>query len=99
MFLNPTPMKKIVLTYIIILAISVLHAQSNGNSDMDVTAVDIDLPGNIIIKQSTGTQMWSVKANNHNYRKANYHSNRKTNYYYYPKTNREAYHYNKRKTN
>ncbi|MCR4681455.1 MAG: DUF2807 domain-containing protein [Bacteroidales bacterium] len=60
-------MKKIVLTCIIILAISVLHAQSNGNSDMDVTAVDIDLPGNIIIKQSTGTQMWSVKANNHNY--------------------------------
>ena len=61
-------MKKIVLTCIIILAISVLHAQSNGNSDMDVTAVDIDLPGNIIIKQSTGTQMWSVKASNHNYK-------------------------------
>lgn len=60
-------MKKIVLTCIIILAISVLHAQSNGNSDMDVTAVDINLPGNIIIKQSSRTQMWSVKANNHNY--------------------------------
>ena len=60
-------MKKIVLTCIIILSISVLHAQSNGNSDMDVTAVDIDLPGNIIIKQSTGTQMWSVKASNNNY--------------------------------
>ncbi len=60
-------MKKIVLTCIIILAISVLHAQTNGNSDMDVTAVDIDLPGNIIIKQSSRTQMWRVKASNNNY--------------------------------
>ena len=60
-------MKKIVLTCIIILAISVLYAQTNGNSDMDVTAVDIDLPGNIIIKQSSRTQMWRVKASNNNY--------------------------------
>ena len=50
-----------------ILSISVLQAQSNDISDMDFTAVDIDLPGNIIIKQSTGTQMWSVKASNNNY--------------------------------
>ena len=60
-------MKKIVLSCIIILSISVLSAQSNGNSDMDITAVDIDLPGNIIINQSTGTQSWGVKARNYNF--------------------------------
>lgn len=60
-------MKKIALTCIIILSISVLQAQSNDNSDVDFTAVDIDLPGNIIIYQTTGEVSWGVKSSNSNY--------------------------------
>lgn len=60
-------MKKLVLTCIIILSISALYAQSKDNSDVDFTAIEIDLPGNIIIKQSTRTLSYGVKADNYNF--------------------------------
>ena len=60
-------MKKIALICIIILSISVLYAQSKDNSDVNFTAIDINLPGNIIIKQSTGTLSYGVKADNYNF--------------------------------